>query len=168
MREDRVFQLSSRTGYCTVVHDNLVTINVVSQGYLATVEAHRRDHNLQVRTFKTAEEAVEWARGAATEHRGEEQGPPGILHWELRSGHSITITVDQYGNHRLEILPVWVDSDHEPVFGHPETFKTLPEAIGHAREVVDEEARNHQDYRNTVRQIRAALESTAELEGTRG
>jgi hypothetical protein len=143
MPEDRIFSLTSREGFGTVVNGNLVAVRVSnrvhSSGFSASVAAFQLDVNYQCQKFDTAADAVSWAVATAVTHQGEPRPISKIEYREIRDGHSITISRVDVGVYESETYPMWQDSEPE-LMRNFKRFPTLAEALDWARGSVDEQS----------------------------
>ena len=151
MTPQRLFPLASGTGVATVIRGNIVILSSRGTRTDALVQAFTNDANTQFQSFDTAQEAAEWAAQTALSHQGS------IQYWEVRGAHSITISRGEYGRYRPQRHPIWVDSDHIPVMGLTETFPNQEDALEWIRNVVDEEARQEEEYQAKLQRIHEAL-----------
>ncbi len=159
MPERRIFPMTSGEGYGAVVHGNFVTISRSFLGFHASVSAFQLDGNYQFQSFDTLDEAVAWAVAAAETHQGQPKPVSETEHWEIRNGYSITVGPNNSGRYKVDVFPMWVDSDHYPVLNDIETFATRDEAIEWCRRAADERSQQNADYELSLLEIRDALEA---------
>ena len=157
MTQPGVFPLSSGTGFAAAAHGNILILTTRSGRFDATVQAFTTDANTQYQTFDTPDEAIQWATQTAASHQGHPNRYATIEYWEVREGHSITISRTPEGLHKPYRHPIWVDSDHVPVMGLRETFPTQEQALDWIRTIVDEEMQQERDYQRRIQEIQAAL-----------
>ena len=165
MTEPQIFPLASGTGFATVIHGNIVHITSHAGEFDAHVYAFLQDANSQYRSFNTAAQAADWCIAAAAEHRGTPNSYSHIEYWEVRNGHSLTISRTESGEYKPDRHPIWIDSDHIPVMGLRKTFLNLQDALQWIRRLVDDESQQEADYRNRLRQLRQMLDSRLRTEG---
>ena len=159
MPATRLYPLASGTGFATVLHGNIVILTTRSSQFDASVQAFTTDSNTQYRTFDTPGEAVRWAAETAATHQGRPNQHSTIRYWEVREGHSITVSRTPEGGYKPGRHPIWVDSDHLPVMGLRETFPTQEEALEWVRDVVGKECRQEDQHQQKLLRIREAIES---------
>lgn len=157
MTSPRLFPLASGTGIATVINGNIVILNAGANRVDACVQAFTTDANTQFRSFETPQEATEWATQTAATHQGRPNQYASIDYWEIRRGHSITISLTPEGYHKPDRHSIWVDSDHIPVMGLIEAFPTQEAALDWIRRIVDEEARHEDEYQEKLQRIQDAL-----------
>lgn len=159
MPERQIFPMASGEGYGAVIHGNFVRISLGFRGFYASVCAFQMDDNYQFESFDTLDEAVAWAVAAAETHQGQPRPISKTEHWEIRNGYSITVGPNDSGRYKVDVFPMWVDSDHFPVLNDIETFETRDEAIEWCRRAADERSQQNTDYERSILAIRDALEA---------
>ena len=105
---------SDSNGSCAVIEGNFVKIaRLITRDhtpyYSADIRAFPEDRNTQRMNFRTLEQALSWAAGAAAEHQGKPEAGQ-IVHWESFNCWSITVAETENGNFRFEICPMWHDN----------------------------------------------------------
>ena len=162
MPEGRIFSLTSREGFGTVVNGNFVAVRVSnrvnSRGFSASVAAFQLDGNYQYQNFDTAADAVSWGVATAATHQGESGPISKIEYWEIREGYSVTISRVDGGGYEAETYPMWHDSEPEPMRNF-KGFPTLDGPLDWARGSVDEQSGYDSDYELSLQQIRNSLEA---------
>ena len=156
--ERRIFRLTSGEGYGAVVNGNFIMVRSSFRRFSASVFAFLSDYDGQYSEFDSATDAVAWAVATAETHQGQPRGRSPIVHWEIRSGYSITIEADDSGSYQAETYPLWVDSRPEPMRNFKD-FTDLDEAICWARHSADEQARHDAAYEHSLQEIMAALQT---------